>query len=77
MTAATNDLTKAIRNLYDLQTAQEAQAEALARERLELEKQRLELEKERLALEREKAGKTEEANTMEVVMDPQMQEMDE
>lgn len=53
-TAATNDLTKAIRNLYDLQTAQEEQAQKLAADRLGIEQARLELEKERLALEKAK-----------------------
>lgn len=54
VTAATNDLTKAIRNLYDLQTAQEAQAQQLAADRLAVEQARLELEKERLELEKAK-----------------------
>ena len=54
VTAATNDLTKAIRNLYDLQTAQEAQAQQLAADRLAIEQARLELEKERLELEKAK-----------------------
>lgn len=61
-TAATNDLTKAIRNLYDLQTAQEEQAQKLAADRLAIEQARLELEKERLELEKAKqdAGETRE-----------------
>lgn len=75
-TAATNDLTKAIRNLYDLQTAQEEQAQKLAAERLALEQARLELERERLALEKAKSGDDEGARAMEIVMDPELKEMD-
>ena len=75
VTAATNDLTKAIRNLYDLQTAQEAQAQQLAADRLAIEQARLELEKQRLELEKAKAGAEEGGDSIEIIMAPAAEEM--
>lgn len=48
LTKAVRELTAAIRNLHDLPTAAEKEAQKIARERLKLEKERLQIEKERI-----------------------------
>lgn len=72
---ALSEINKTVMSVYRIQSQSEEQAEALARERLELERERLELERERLALEREKAGDAGDAREIRVEIAEPLEEM--